>query len=287
VTTLESILAEFPVPPEIPATESSGRVPALRPAPKVVLFDVYGTLVAPRLGDLEQQMKGERERRSFVLTARRFGFSDQAGSGWAATFYEQVERELARCAETGIQRGEVLVESIWRSLLLEAGADCRQLPPRVPALYREMLANPVALFSGVKEALLSLKACGKTPGLASNAQFYTLPVLERLLGAPPSSFFHEDWTFLSYRLGFAKPDPHFFRLVRARALGAGYEAGEVLVVGNDPVNDVRAAALHGLQAILFHPAAPECGGSLPEASSSSFVGGFRELVQALCGPRSP
>ena len=53
-----SILQEFPVP-EPAVTVSGGDVPPLEPLPRVILFDVYGTLVCPHLGDLADQAQKE------------------------------------------------------------------------------------------------------------------------------------------------------------------------------------------------------------------------------------
>ena len=51
-----SILQEFPVP-EPAVTVSGGDVPPLESLPRVILFDVYGTLVCPHLGDLDDQAR--------------------------------------------------------------------------------------------------------------------------------------------------------------------------------------------------------------------------------------
>lgn len=282
--TVESVLCEFPPPPAV-STGSPGKALLLETAPKIVLFDIYGTLLAPHVGDLQQQMEGDRERQSFVYTARRLGFSDAVGRRWADAFFRQVEAELTQCSAVGIQRGEVLIENIWRSLLLEAGADLSKVPPRAAALYREMLANPVALFAGVKAALSSLKECGMLLGVASNAQFYTPLIMARLLGTAPESFFAAKWTFFSYRLGFAKPDPHFFRLVRTCVLRAGYQPRDVLMVGNDPANDIHCAALHGLQTVLFDPQGG--AGRSRSLEHPNSVAGFEELTAAIINSRRP
>ena len=113
------------------------------------------------------------------------------------------------------------------------------------------MANPVRPFFGAAEALLKLKRSGIKLGLASNSQFYTLPILGKVLNIRPKEFFNAELTFLSFHLGFSKPSPYFFRLIRTRAYYLGLKPEEVLVVGNDCENDVWPAKAHGLQALLF------------------------------------
>jgi putative hydrolase of the HAD superfamily len=279
---VRAILEELPLPLEVPL-EGTGMIPHLDHSPRVVLFDVYGTLVSSLMGDLEQQHQAGIDVGSFLQTARRFGFSDGDGRRWAELFYQLVDRELKSCAAAGVQRAEVLVDHIWRSLLLDVGGDPDRFPPKVLALFREMSVNPVALFTDVRTVLAELKSRGLILGLASNAQFYTPLILQWLLKTPLQSYFDPNWIFFSYRFGFAKPDPHFFRLILNQALRTGLDPGDVLVVGNDLENDIRAASLHGLQTVLFAPGSTSRRQS--QSVQSKMVSGFIELGQALIAGR--
>lgn len=300
-----------------PAAETAA-VPRLDPKPKVILFDVYGTLLAARHGDLEAQVRNRLAEESFVETARFFGFSEESGRSWAEGFFQAVSSEQERCRVLGIHRAEVLVERIWEELLANVPDPPQPLPdPLDVALYRELQANPVAPFEGAAQALAALRREGYILGLASNAQFYTVPILDYALGdyesfspeaegapfqdrsdqtpvwprqepfgaagAAPAleAFFHPDWIFFSFHLGFAKPDPHFFRLVATRARRCGWHPQEVLMVGNDPVNDMEAARLHGIQGVLFTPGLK--GSTLGTSWSGPHVHRFDALVQALMG----
>ncbi len=277
---LEAHVSRTPVP-----TGQPGPVPRLDPKPRVILFDVYGTLLAARYGDLEAQGWDRPPEESFVKTARFFGFSEETGRKWAEGFFRAVSEEHERCRALGIRRAEVLVERIWEELLRSAPDPPDAVPDPVDAaLYRELTANPVAPFEGAAEALAALRRDGYRLGLASNAQFYTLPVLDYALGGGApflEATFDPDWLFFSFELGFAKPDPHFFRLIVTRARRCGLKPEDVLMVGNDPVNDIEAARLHGLQAVLFAPGgtarSSEAVGSAPR------IGRFDALVQAVAG----
>ena len=245
-----SILQEFPVP-EPASTRSQGVIPTLEPKPKAILFDVYGTLVCPQVGDLDEQARLASGEDSFIQTAERFNFSKEIGIKWHNWFFEAISAEHQEQKEKGIVPAEVQVDQIWTQMIARAGGDPAVNDPRMVATYRELLANPVQPFSGAVEALWKLKKRGIRLGLASNSQFYTLPILGKALGIEPDEFFEAELTFLSFLLGFSKPSPYFFRLVRTRVLHLGLKPEEVLVVGNDCENDCSPAKAHGLQALLF------------------------------------
>lgn len=245
-----SILQEFPVP-EPASTRSQGVIPTLEPKPKAILFDVYGTLVCPQVGDLDEQARLASGEDSFIQTAERFNFSKEIGIKWHNWFFEAISAEHQEQKEKGIVPAEVQVDQIWTQMIARAGGDPAVSDPRMVATYRELLANPVQPFSGAVEALWKLKKKGIRLGLASNSQFYTLPILGKALGIEPDEFFEAELTFLSFLLGFSKPSPYFFRLVRTRVLHLGLKPEEVLVVGNDCENDCSPAKAHGLQALLF------------------------------------
>lgn len=246
-----SVLQEFQVPEPEP-TVSDRDVPALEPPPKVVLFDVYGTLVCPLVGDLADQSRLVSSKDSFVATAERFGFSREVGSKWHEWFFEAIITEHQELKNKGIAPAEVQVDQIWAEMIARVGGDGSVGQAQMVAAYREMLANPVRPFSGATAALKKLRNRGMRLGIVSNSQFYTMPIVGLTLGIEPDEFFEPEITFLSFRLGFAKPSPYFFRLVRAKVLQLGFMAEEALVVGNDCENDVLAAQAHGLQALLFH-----------------------------------
>ena len=246
-----SVLQEFPVPePEV--TVPGGDVPPFEPLPRVVLFDVYGTLVCPHIGDLDDQARLISNEDSFVATAERFGFGKDVGIKWHRWFFEAIALEHTKLKEQGISPAEVQVDQIWADMIGMVGGNVTSNQPRMFAAYREMLANPVRPFSGAVEALRELKERGVGLGIVSNSQFYTMPILGLTLGINPDELFDPKLTFLSFRLGFSKPSPYFFRLVRTAVLHVGLRPEEVLVVGNDRENDVLAAEAHGLQAVLFH-----------------------------------
>ena len=278
-----SILQEFQVDAPAP-TRAKGPVPTLEPNPKAILFDVYGTLVCPQVGDLEEQARLASGEESFIATAKRFGFSEEIGIKWHSWFFEAIRSEHKEQEEMGIVPAEVQVDLIWTEMIARAGGDPSVSQPRMLAAYREVMANPVRPFSGAAEALLKLKRNGIMLGLASNSQFYTLPILGKVLNIKPEEFFNPELTFLSFHLGFSKPSPYFFRLIRTRALSLGLRPEEVLVVGNDCENDVLPAKANGLQALLFwgNAQSVHLGGTI---GKGPMVTNYETLLKA-CGMRN-
>ena len=246
-----SILKEFALPEPVP-TVSGGVVPTLDPIPKVILFDVYGTLLCPHLGDLDEQARLVSGEESFIATADRFGFSKDVGTKWHGWFFEAIAREHQESKEKGIASAEVQVDQIWAYMIERVGGNPTTAQAEMIAAYREMKANPVRPFSGVTETLKKLKQSGIRLGIVSNSQFYTMPILGVNLKLDPREIFEPQLTFLSFRLGFSKPSPYFFRLVRTTVIHLGFKPEEVLVVGNDSDNDVLAVEPHGMQALLFY-----------------------------------
>jgi putative hydrolase of the HAD superfamily len=142
-----SILQEFPVP-EPAVTVSGGDVPPLEPLPRVILFDVYGTLVCPHLGDLDDQAQLVSSEDSFVATAERFGFAKNVGIDWHRWFFEAIASEHKELKKQGISPAEVQVDQIWADMIGMVGGNSTGSQPRMFAAYREMLANPGFLWSG-------------------------------------------------------------------------------------------------------------------------------------------
>lgn len=120
------------------------------------------------------------------------------------------------------------------------------------AMAHERAVNPVTAMPGAAETLRELSSRGLTLGLISNAQFYTVPVLESALGDSLANFgIDPDLCFFSYLEHRAKPDTHLFEIARDPLLERGIYPHEALYVGNDVRNDIAPANACGFQTALF------------------------------------
>jgi HAD superfamily hydrolase (TIGR01493 family) len=102
-------------------------------------------------------------------------------------------------------------------------------------------------YASTAEVLGELRAGGVPVGVVSNTGWDVRAVfahhrLDHLVDA----------FVLSYEVGRTKPDPAIFELA---AMRLGVPAGEVLMVGDDPVSD-GGAVRAGLRTLLLPPAAP-------------------------------
>ena len=70
-----------------------------------------------------------------------------------------------------------------------------------------------------------------------------------------------DRVYLSSEAGFRKPDPRFFT---APLRELGLEAGDCLMIGNDPRCDVGGAAAVGMDAVYLRSGLSPRGAPIPE-----------------------
>src|SRR2546427_21582 len=84
---------------------------------KVIFWDVYGTLVAARRGDLDSLLQREGELRSaFERTIHNFGLS-AAPARLHDLFMRGIQAEREARASEGIAHPEVSIDEIWFKLL--------------------------------------------------------------------------------------------------------------------------------------------------------------------------
>jgi len=120
------------------------------------------------------------------------------------------------------------------------------------AMEHEQAVNPVTTMPGAAETLRELSSRGLKLGIISNAQFYTVPVMESSLGDSLENFgIDPGLCIFSYLERRAKPDTHLFEIAHERLLEHGIQPHQVLYVGNDVRNDIDPAKSCGFQTALF------------------------------------
>lgn len=197
----------------------TGIAPRLGELPdlKAVLFDIYGTLLISAAGDTDADP---------ALDA-----AIEAAHARSPHPHPEVDiREIHAGLHPGLPGHEIE--------RLAIAHECQQ--------------NPVAPMPGAADTLRELSARGLALGLISNAQFYTMPVLDECLGGGiTDSLIDPELCCFSYRELRAKPDPFLFEQVRDALSGRGIHPREVLYVGNDVRNDIMPAAASGFRTALF------------------------------------
>lgn len=215
-------------------------------SPRAVLFDIYGTLLASTAGELHPD-PGLRD----LIT--------QAHAASPHPFPEIDIREIHAAIHPGLEAEEI--EAL--------------------ALAHERNANPVAPMPGAAETLRQLAAKGIPLGLISNAQFYTVPILEQTLGYSLTALgIDPDLCCFSYLERRAKPDPYLFEILRDKLAKRGIPAAGVLYIGNDVRNDIDPARATGFHTALFagDPHSLRLRGrSLDECGASHVIRDLREI----------
>jgi putative hydrolase of the HAD superfamily len=212
-----------------------------------MLFDVYGTLLISGAGEigLNRRPIERMDDLQGLLDRYDIGHTPQ---GLKDAFDRAIEKVHLIRWRQGIDSPEVDIVRIWQQLLgLEDILWVKNF-----ALEYELLVNPVYPMPGIEELLLA-GTTGKMPmGIISNAQFYTVDVLERFLGATLGRRgFDQRLLFFSWREGYAKPSSVMFKRAKTVLANMGIPAESVLVVGNDMQNDILPAASVGFMTALF------------------------------------
>lgn len=220
---------------------------------RAVLFDIYGTLVMSRCGDISLTAEAS------AADPFRAAWS-AAGLGAAALppdgpglLTGLIHADHAQSRARGVDHPEVDILAIWRRLLDQRGLSPTDAALRRLALEYELRTNPVWPMPGLADVIGELTARGLVLGIVSNAQFYTPLMLGAFLGQPLQTLgFNPDCCAWSYRQWVAKPSQSVYVPVLGRlAERHGIVPTQVLYIGNDMRNDVRPAQALGCRTALF------------------------------------
>lgn len=231
--------------------------PQTRPLKEVraVLFDVYGTLFVSASGDIGASAATAREDAITKAFTNCGVTGDHAAVARRAAerLVESVRADHERSRQRGIAHPEVDIVEVWKTVHEALAAE--GLPHVASeglsdfALEYECHSNPVWPMPDLVSTLEALRDGGWRLGIVSNAQFYTPLLFPALLGRSLESLgFDSSLCVWSYQLREAKPSPKLFRHALDESALAPEEC---LFVGNDMLNDVRAAQEAGLRTALF------------------------------------
>ena len=234
------------------ATDEQPRLKPIRNV-EAVVFDVYGTLVISGSGDVGSA--DVCDQGVHIKTAIEASGIER-GSARMPTM-DDIHRTIRLANQQQLSetspKPEVDVIDIWRNVLHECGfvdLSPQQLC-RLAAEF-EALANPTWPMPGAAKLLSELSARGKTLGIVSNAQEFTLPLVEEIGGRfGADSVFDANLCVFSYRYRQAKPAPRLFEVLSNRLHQLGIESKHAIYVGNDRLNDIWAATQAGMRTAWF------------------------------------
>ncbi|HSO19486.1 MAG TPA: HAD family hydrolase [Desulfosarcina sp.] len=212
-----------------------------------ILFDVYGTLLISGAGEAGLARLDRETSDRLVQLLRRNGVGRPLPQ--LLDRLDMIVRNAHRTSrKQGIAFPEVDVVQIWQELL--GWQDVGRLKRFI--LEVEWIVNPVYPMPGTQDLLTASRLARIPMGIVSNAQFYTVALLEWFFqGTLESLGFDPRLTFFSWREGHAKPSPFMFERAKAVLADRGILADAVLYVGNDMRNDILPAASVGFNTALF------------------------------------
>jgi putative hydrolase of the HAD superfamily len=214
---------------------------------KAMLFDVYGTLVISRSGEMDSRAMNHDQKRMLAGVLRRYGL-DRTPENLMNSLRRTIENEHDSLRQEGIDYPEVDIVRVWQRVL--GTGDTAGV--KAFAMEYEMVVNPVYPMPGLEDLLSFCRGQDLLLGIISNAQFYTPLLLERLLGTTLEKCgFDPQLTFFSYRFRSAKPSRLMFERAVEILSRRGVPPASVLYVGNDMRNDILPAKTVGFQTALF------------------------------------
>ena len=212
-----------------------------------MLFDVYGTLLISRSGDMDFPAVGHNRKRMLAGVLERYGI-DVSPEYLMDSLRRTIENDHDSLRQEGIDFPEVDIVRVWQTVL--GTGDAARV--KAFALEFEMVVNPVYPMPGLEDLLSACREKNLLLGIISNAQFYTPLLLERMLGTSLDMCgFDPQLTFYSYRFRSAKPSSFMFERAAEIFSHRGVPPTAVLYVGNDMRNDILPAKTVGFQTALF------------------------------------
>ncbi len=205
-----------------------------------LIFDLYGTLV---------DIHTEEDDLVWEKTALFFGYygAHYTPDELKTDFLAQMGARKAAAGQSYECFPDIPVEQVMAQLFRQKGI-CQQAESfgvQAAQLFRITSTEYIRLYSGVKDALETLRQKGFRLWLLSNAQqVFTAYELRHLqLGQ------EFDGVYLSSDYGCRKPDLRFFRaLLEEQKL----DPKDCLMIGNDLDTDIAGAKAAGMDTLYLH-----------------------------------
>lgn len=231
---------------------------------KVLIFDIYGTLLVSSSGDVEQSDFNITNLQK-ALTAGGYKIPEDIPSGAFELILEDFRHTILQHHKqkktAGIPYPEINIKEVWGEVLGRAEKKLWIKPEDNSCLTQfvvtfELLSNKVFPMPGMTGVISFFKEHNLPMGIVSNAQFYTPLIMNHYLhnetseeAIPP---FDPDLTVFSFKMGKGKPDSFLYESLIPRLKNKfKVNPSQVLFVGNDMLNDVYAAAKAGFKTALF------------------------------------
>ena len=264
------IFPKAPRPRPIHATASIQPLPET----KVVLWSVYGTLLAIDSGQLLHQHPVElRMQIALQKTIEEFkmwhSMSRKPGQPWVYLLQQYngliEDQRIAATARKGDTR-EIDSAVVWAKLVERLKRNeynwdegfyggLEHFAAKIAYFFHAMLQGTEA-FEGCAETIARLSQAGIRQGLLDDVQQFTLAQLVRAMRRQGgegnlAAMFSPELSGLSYQLEIRKPSPSLYATVAARCAARGFEPGQVLYLTNRLTDDLGMAKKVGFRTGLM------------------------------------
>jgi putative hydrolase of the HAD superfamily len=245
--------------------QKTGEVPDLKKKGpvKAVLFDIYGTLLISSSGDVDKAgFSFSSLKRAFIDGGYIVKNQDDAVWHRMTNEYKaNLQHQLNNAKSTNRPYPEIDIRKVWQ-LVATFGEKAgfiemtESTDPDKAIIAYEILSNRVYPMPGMMEILDFFRSTGLPLGIVSNAQFYTIHLMNYFLGNKANATridgFDPDLCVFSFREGIGKPDSFLYHKL-AKQLMEKYsiKAQDAIFIGNDMEKDVAAASRAGFQTVLF------------------------------------
>ena len=222
---------------------------------KVVVFDIYGTLLSSSAGDVGVDAASGNED-SFWEALEDAGFiaaNKRPYSPQPEMLEKTIQKVRQQRQAAGVVYPEIDILAIWHQVVERLGfTGFSSSMLRLAALSYECRVNPVWPMPGLSGVLSFLSRSKVLVGILSNAQFYTPLLLEMILEQSlAEAGFDEELMVWSYLEKRGKPALELFTEMNARLEYKGIAPKDVLYIGNDMRKDIHPANRAGWQTVLF------------------------------------
>jgi putative hydrolase of the HAD superfamily len=182
------------------------------------------------------------------LTIRDY---DEANAAYQRVLAEKMPAYREVCLSRDPERGDEFwrdVTGAWCQAVGFSAADAAKLHHQAMDGFYGPESEVFSLFDDVMPTLDRLKQMEVRMGVLSNWDYSLHRVIE---GFGLTKYF--EFVLASMEEGVEKPDSRFFEIARKKL---GLPAGEILHVGDNPVDDLRGAREVGFGALLIDRANP-------------------------------
>ena len=242
---------------------------------KVVLCDVYGTIVKGRSNSISDLEKNRKNTTLFSTTMQEFNLQNslqkidnkRPDELLNKLYLEGIKKIHAGKKREKIKNPEIKIEEVWEKIiqtLMHKGyiynkkiyGNIRDLSLKMSYFY-QYTNEDSSFYEDAFKTLKTLKRKGIILGLVSNAQFYTpinlnIELMRQSKGKIGMyDMFNKDLMSFSFIVGQSKPGEKIFEKILKNLKKRNIKKNEVVFIGNDLNKDIKISKEIGFKTVLF------------------------------------